>query len=117
MIFCWRSRRTNFPQEEEEAEEEEEDGGADKPGPACTERGSSQVKMMGRMTRTEIGLPDYKTVIALLSTLYITTRSVECYISHKVNTVVEDCLITRLKLELEGGTSFIERFLQRLFWL
>ena len=54
MIFCWRSRRTNFPQEEEE-EEEEEDGGADKPGPACTERGSSQVKMMGRMIRTEIG--------------------------------------------------------------
>ena len=51
VIFCWRSRRTNFPQEEEE----EEDGGADKLGPVCTERGSSQVKMMGRMIRTEIG--------------------------------------------------------------
>ena len=57
MIFCWRSRRTNFPLEQEEEEEKEEggDGGADKPGPACTERGSSQVKMMGRMIRTEIG--------------------------------------------------------------
>ena len=56
MIFCWRSRRTNFPLEQEEEEEEEEgDGGADKPGRACTERGSSQVKMMGRMIRTEIG--------------------------------------------------------------
>ena len=56
VIFCWRSRRTNFPLEQEEEEEEEGgDGGADKPGPACTERGSSQVKMMGRMIRTEIG--------------------------------------------------------------
>ena len=58
VIFCWRSRRTNFPLEQEEEEEEEEeggDGGADKPGRACTERGSSQVKMMGRMIRTEIG--------------------------------------------------------------
>ena len=53
VIFCWRSRRTNFPLEQEE--EEGGDGGADKLGPACTERGSSQVKMMGRMIRTEIG--------------------------------------------------------------
>ena len=43
----------NFPPEEQE-EEEEAGGEADQPDPACTERGSSQVKMMRRMTRTEI---------------------------------------------------------------
>ena len=46
----------NFPREEQEEQEEEEaDDEADQLGPACTERGSSQVKMMVMMTRTEIG--------------------------------------------------------------
>ena len=47
----------NFPREEQEEEQEEveADGEADQLGRACTERGSSQVKMMGMMTRTEIG--------------------------------------------------------------
>ena len=48
----------NFPleqEQEQEGEEEEGDGVADQQGPACTERGSSQVKMTGRMTRTETG--------------------------------------------------------------
>ena len=43
----------NFPQEV--AGEEAADDGAEQQDPACTERGSSQVKMMGRMIRTEIG--------------------------------------------------------------
>ena len=45
----------NSPLEPEQEEEEEGDGVADLPGPACTERGSSQVKTTGRMTRTETG--------------------------------------------------------------
>ena len=43
----------NFPQEEEG--EEEADDEADQPDPACTERESSQVKMMRMIIRTETG--------------------------------------------------------------
>ena len=55
----------NFPREEQEEEqvEVEADGEADQLGRACTERGSSQVKMMGMMTRTEIGQQDCRTLI------------------------------------------------------
>lgn len=104
----------NFPLEQEQAEEA--DGEGDQLGPACTERGSSQVKRMGTMTRTEIGLPDCKTVRTLLLTSHHNETSGMSYLP-----LSQHCgrglyyYSTEIRTR-EEGTSYIERFLQRLFW-